>query len=163
MIDAALDLSIPTLMRACQGNVKKLPSFMVHDDNVWPRSNVVRTDSRGRIHMRRSAFMRTVHSELPIRPGLWHRIDLQEFHIDLKPHHLQGSTDNSGGNQVSAARNVALVDSAGRAIGDDDYGNTPRRDHRAEDIAADVRAAKEAGTSGSVRSSTLCGGSTEPS
>jgi hypothetical protein len=49
MSDPDLDLSIPSLMKACKGNVAMLPSFMVHDDNVWPRSGVVRTDSQGRI------------------------------------------------------------------------------------------------------------------
>lgn len=48
MTDPDLDLSIPSLMLACKGNVAMLPSFMVHDDDVWPRSGVVRTDSKGR-------------------------------------------------------------------------------------------------------------------
>lgn len=158
MFDPDLDLSIPTLMRACKGNVAMLPSFMVHDDAVWPRAGVVRTDSKGRIHMRRSTFIRAVVGELPIRPGLWHRIDMQEFHIDLKPHHLQGSADQDGGNKRSAARSVAKADWAGRVNGDEGYGHDPHRDHRKQDIARDVAEAKARGSSRSI-GSTVLGGS----
>lgn len=159
MNDADLDLSIPTLMAACKGNVAMLPSFMVHDDYVWPRGNVVQTDSKGRIHLRRSTFLRVVRNQLPIREGVWHRVDMQEFHIDLQPHHLQGSQDQQGGNQRQAARSVAKVDRWGRSQGDDDYGQTPARDNRQPDIAADVRAAKAAGTSRSIGSTVLGGDS----
>jgi hypothetical protein len=157
MSDPDLDLSIPSLMKACKGNVAMLPSFMVHDDNVWPRSGVVRTDSQGRIHMRRSAFDRTVAGQLPIREGLWHRIDCQEFHLDLKPHHLQGSSDQEGGNRKQAARSVVKADWAGRTQGDDGYGVTASRDHGKQDIARDVADAKAGGTSRSI-SSTVFGG-----
>lgn len=109
MTDPDLDLSIPSLMRACRGNVAMLPSFMVHDNDVWP-SQAVRTDSQGRIHMRRSTFLRAVVGDLPIVEGIWHRIDCQEFHLDLKPHHLQGSSDQEGGNRRLAARAVAKAD-----------------------------------------------------
>jgi hypothetical protein len=157
MIDPDLDLSVATLMAACKGNVAMLPSFMVHDDDVWPVSRIVRTDSKGRIHMRRSTFMRVVVGELPIRAGIWHRIDCQEFHLDLKPHHLQGSADQEGGSRRQAARDIARADRAGRVEGDDGYGDAPPRDYRPQDIAADVAEAKAAGTSGSVRSNTLAG------
>lgn len=155
MTDPDLDLSIEALMRACKGNVAMLPSFMVHDDAVWPRSGVVRTDSKGRIHMRRSTFNRTVAGKLPIREGIWHRIDMQEFHLDLKAHHLQGSADQIGGNKKQAARAVAMTDRHGRNQGDAEYGNNLSGHHRQQDVARDVRAAKEAGTSGSVRSTAL--------
>jgi hypothetical protein len=152
MTDPTLDLSIPSLMRACKGNVAMLPSFMVHDDHVWPKSGVVRTDSLGRIHMRRSAFLRTVSGQLPIREGLWHGIDVQEFHLDLKPHHLQGSGDQQGGNRKTAARAVAIADWAGRTEGDEGYGDAARRDHRQQDVARDVADIKARGESRGVRS-----------
>lgn len=155
MIDPDLDLSIPSLMAACKGNVAMLPSFMVHDDEVWPRSGVVRTDNKGRVHMRRSTFLRTVAGQIPIREGIWHRIDVQEFHIDLKPHHLQGSADQAGGSNRIAARAVAKIDGAGRAQGDDDYGEAVRGDHRPQDIERDVAEAKARGWSGSVGSTVL--------
>ena len=152
MTEPDLDLSIPSLMRACKGNVAMLPSFMVHDDDVWPRSGVVRTDSKGRIHMRRSTFIRTVSGKLPILAGIWHRIDVQEFHLDLKPHHLQGSSDQEGGNRRAAARAVAKADWAGRVEGDQGYGTAPGGDHGQQDVARDVAEAKARGTSGSVGS-----------
>lgn len=152
MTEPDLDLSIPSLMRACKGNVAMLPSFMVHDDAVWPRSSVVRIDSKGRVHMRRSTFNRTVAGKLPIREGIWHRIDVQEFHLDLKPHHLQGSSDQEGGSKRAAARAVANADWAGRIQGDEGYGIAPSGDHRQQDVARDVAEAKARGTSGSVRS-----------
>lgn len=152
MTDPELDLSIPSLMRACKGNVAMLPSFMVHDDDVWPRSGVVRTDSKGRVHMRRSTFNRTVAGKLPIREGIWHRIDCQEFHLDLKPHHLQGSEDQQGGNRLKAARGVVKADRFGRVQGDDGYGNDLSGDHRQQDVARDAAEAKARGWSGSVGS-----------
>jgi len=152
MTDPVLDLSIPSLVRACKGNVAMLPSFMVHNDAVWPRAWVVRTDSKGRIHMRRSAFLHAVVGKLPIREGIWHRSDVQEFHLDLQPHHLQGASDQEGGNRRSAARAVVKADWAGRIQGDGFYGVAPPRDHRPQDVARDVAEAKARGTSGSVRS-----------
>jgi len=138
MTDPELDLSIQSLMRACKGNVVMLPSFMVHDDNVWSRSGVVRTDSKGRIHMRRSTFNHAVAGKLPIREGIWHRIDCQEFHLDLKPHHLQGSENQQGGNRLKAARSVAKADRFGRVQGDEGYGDDLSGDHRQQDVARDV-------------------------
>lgn len=155
MTDPDLDLSIPSLMRACQGNVAKLPSFMVHDDAVWPRAGAVRTDSKGRVHMRRSTFNNVVAGKLPIRAGLWHRIDVQEFHIDLQPHHLQGSIDQQGGNRRTAARTVARADWAGRVPGDEDYGIAPSGDYGTQDVARDVAEAKVRGTSRRIRSTVL--------
>lgn len=155
--DPDLDLSISALMRACRGNVAMLPSFMVHDDPVWPRSGVVRTDNRGRIHMRRSTFNRIVAGKLPIRAGIWHRIDCQEFHLDLEPHHLQGGSDTAGGNRRAAARTVTRADDRARLPGDEGYGDALHGDFRAADVERDVREAKARGTSGSVRSAVLAG------
>jgi hypothetical protein len=152
MQEAQLDLSIASLTRACQGNVDRLPSFMVHDDDVWPRHAVIRTDSRGRVHMRRSTFNRVVVPELPIRAGLWHRIDLQEMHIDLQPHHLQGSLDSMGGDKRKAAKVVALADEHGRLPGDQGYGERDARDHRQQDVAADVERIARSGSGRGVRS-----------
>lgn len=152
MTEPQLDLSITSLMRACKGNVSMLPSFMVHDDSVWPRSGIVRTDNRGRIHMRRSTFNRAVVGELPIKEGIWHRIDVQEFHLDLKPHHLQGSVDQEGGNKRLAARSVVKADKAGRVQGDTGYGDDLSGHHGAQDIARDVAEAKARGTSRSIGS-----------
>lgn len=156
-MDPTIDLSMASLMRACKGNVATLPSFMVHDDPAWPRGNVVQADSKGRIHMRRSTFLRVVAGKLPIRAGLWHRIDCQEFHLDLQPHHLQGSEDQRGGNRKQAARAMAVVDAFGRAQGDQDYGVTPPRHNRQQDVARDVADAKARGTSRSIRSTVLGG------
>ena len=155
MKDPDLDLSIPTLMKACKGNVKNLPSFMVHDDNVWPRYANVRTDNKGRIHMRRSTFLRVVAGKLPLREGIWHRIDVQEFYIDLKPHHLQGSGGLAEDAKRQVARVVSLVDDGGRSQGDEDYGDAPLRTFGTQDIERDRAEAKAVGASGIVGSSVL--------
>jgi hypothetical protein len=90
-LDPVLDLSIATLAKACKGDVSKLPSFVVHDDEAWPWFNKVRP-AKGKIHIRRSTFNRVVVGQVPVRPGIWLRVDAQEFFIDLQPHHLGGAT-----------------------------------------------------------------------
>lgn len=155
-----LDLSVASLMRACKGDATKLPRFLVHDNEVW-RPGVVLTDNKGRINLRRATFYQVVAGKIPVKPGLWLRVDAQEFLIDLRPDHLQGGHDTRGGSQQNAARLMALIDSAGRAQHEDGHGEDNPRDYRAADIASDVRAAKEAGTSGSVRSFTLSTHDTE--
>jgi len=117
-----LDLSIEGLARACKGNVKNLPSFMVHDNDVWPDWRRIRVDNRNRIHLRRSAFEAVVAGKLPIRAGIWHRVDVQEFHLDRQPHHLQGSDLATESTKRAAARTVARADGSGRVAGDDGYG-----------------------------------------
>lgn len=159
MIEPELDLSMESLMKACKGNVDMLPSFMVHNDDVWPRSGVVRVDNLGRIHMRRTTFIRTIAGNLPIREGIWHRIDLQEFKLDLKPHHLQGSSDQSGGSKRKAARGIVMADAAGRIKGDYGYGENTGRDHRQQDVARDVADLKARGQSRGVSSTVFGRGS----
>jgi hypothetical protein len=124
MTDVNLDLSIATLSAACKGNVKLLPSFMVHDNAAWPRWQTTMLDSKNRIHMRRTTFVNVVATALPMRPGLWHGIDVQEYHIDLQPHHLQGSEDMADRDGYKHSRAVVLADEAGRIPGDDGYGET---------------------------------------
>lgn len=122
-----LDLRIETLARACKGNVKALPSFMVHDDPLWPTFRKVQLDSRNRIHMRRSTFYQAVSSVLPMRAGIWHGLGVQEFHIDLQPHHLQGSSDSPEVKGHKHSRAITKADALGRNPWDLDYGYTPRR------------------------------------
>lgn len=117
-----IDLSIEGLVRACKGNIKNLPSFMVHDNDVWPWK-VVRVDSRNRIHMRRAMFNSVVAGKLPIRAGLWMGKDVQEFFLDLQPHHLQGSDLAREDTGRTAARAVAKADESGRVEGDYGFGD----------------------------------------
>lgn len=156
MQDAELDLSIETLTKACKGNVALLPSFMVHNNAVWPTGRVA-LDTKNRIHMRRASFLRNVAAKLPVKEGIWHRIDVQEFHLDLQPHHLQGSQDMAPAEGHKHSRDIVLLDKWGRPQWDRDYGITPARNNRAADIAADVRNAKAAGTSRSVRANIFDG------
>lgn len=154
--DAELDLSIETLARICKGNVSMLPSFMVHNNDVWPTGRVA-LDNKNRIHMRRASFLRTVAAELPVREGLWHRADVQEFHLDLQPHHLQGSQDMKQAEGHKHSRQIVKLDRWGRPQGDRDYGLAPSRDHGQQDIAADVERAKANGTSRSIGSTVFDG------
>lgn len=119
-----LDLSISTLARACKGNVKLLPTFMVHSDSAWPSYRRAQLDSRNRIHMRRSTFLQVVSSNLPVRAGLWHGIDVQEFHLDLQPHHLDGSADMADREGYKHSRLITKTDAFGRNPWDFDYGAT---------------------------------------
>jgi hypothetical protein len=122
-----LDLSIATLAKACKGNVKNLPSFMVHQDAAWPSYRRAQLDSRNRIHMRRSTFLQVVASALPVRPGLWHGIDVQEFHLDLQPHHLDGSADMADRKGYRHSRLITKTDAWGRNPWDPDYDFDPSK------------------------------------
>jgi hypothetical protein len=122
-----LDLRISTLARACKGNVEGLPSFMVHDDPLWPTFSRVQLDSRNRIHIRRTTFLQVVCTQVPVREGIWHGMGVQEFHIDLKPHHLQGSQDAPDPQGYKHSREITKTDAEGRNPGDPDYGYPTRR------------------------------------
>lgn len=117
-----IDLSIETLMTACKGNVEALPSFMVHDNKAWVRQGV-QLDNQNRIHMRLATFLDVVVGQCPVREGLWHGLDVQEFHIDLKPHHLQGQADMGKPDNHKHSRVITLTDASGRNPGDEDYGD----------------------------------------
>lgn len=151
-----LDLRIETLARACKGNVKALPSFMVHNNNRWPH-NRAQLDSKNRIHLRRSVFLAVVASQLPVRAGLWLGKDVQEFFLDLQPHHLQGSEDMQDPAGYKHSREITKTDHAGRNPGDDGYGERPSRGSLAklQEFRLDRERAKAEGQSLSVRSSVL--------
>lgn len=153
-----LDLRMDTLMRACKGNVKALPSFMVHSDAVWPTFRRTQLDSKNRIHMRRSTFYQAVSSQLPMRAGIWHGIDVQEFHIDLQPHHLQGSSDMQDPKGYKHSRLITKTDDLGRNPWDFDYGYTPRRIDPAEvEPGLAISQLKAPGPRRSVRSTVFDG------
>ncbi len=157
-----LDLRIETLARACKGNVKALPSFMVHDNSKWPW-NKAQLDSKNRIHLRRSTFLAVVAAELPVRAGLWLGKDVQEFFLDLKPHHLQGSEDAPDPAGYKHSREITKTDAQGRNPGDDGYGerNAPLSLARLKELRLDLERAKAEGQSLSVRSSVLDGPGSE--
>lgn len=157
MTDPDLDLSIASLARACRGNVAMLPRFMVHDNGTWP-PGVVRTDNKGRVHMRRSTFLSAVVGQVPVREGLWLGPGVQEFFIDLQPHHLQGSIDNDGGNQQQAARGIVRMDSRGRVAGDEGYGDDTPGDHRQADAGRDAAQLAASGQARGIGSSVFGGG-----
>jgi len=162
-IDPVIDLSIETLARACKGNVRNLPTFMVHDDHLWPAYKLIQQDSKNRLHLRRSTFNRSVASQIPVKDGLWLGPGVQEFSIDLQPHHLQGSDDMIADLKSRSARIVAKIDKAGLNPQDEDYGeiNTgPARDTIEHDEDA-VRAATGDDLRG-VKAATLDFGNTEP-
>lgn len=117
-----IDLSIATLMAACKGNVEALPSFMVHDNTAWV-TKAVQLDNKNRIHLNKGTFLRAVAPQVPVREGLWLGPDVQEFHIDLKPHHLQGSDSMDAHKGHKHSRVITKTDSAGRNPGDEDYGD----------------------------------------
>lgn len=165
MIDPQLDLSIATLRRLCQGDPKRLPSFVVHDDTAWPWHASVRP-AKGKIHLRRTTFNRVVATQVPVRPGLWIRPDAQEFFIALTVADLQGSSDpaaqDPSARNHSAARGVAKADEAGRLPDEADYG-TPvveRPDGGGVDRDDLARIARDPEKRG-VASSVLLGGDTE--
>jgi hypothetical protein len=113
------------LAKACKGDVSKLPSFVVHDDEAWPWFNKVRP-AKGKIHIRRSTFNRVVVGQVPLRRrDLGPRGDAQEFFIDLQPHHLEGSRHRRRAARPTLGRRVTVVkaDEAGRLLPDEDgYG-----------------------------------------
>jgi len=149
-----IDLSIETLMAACRGNVEALPSFMVHDNDKW-QTGRIQLDNKNRIHMRRATFSQVVIGELPLRAGLWHSMDVQEFHIDLQPHHLQGEDNMGAPDDHTHSRKITLTDSSGRNPMDEDYGEAPLQHNRP--TVADLHAARAEtdGQGRGVRSSTL--------
>ena len=118
-----LDLSMKSIIAACKGNVKALPSFMVHDNAAWPWPENVRLDSKNRIHMRRATFLRTVAADLPVREGIWHGIDVQEFHLELEAHHLGGGDDQQKEVGHKHSRVLVMADKYGRPAGDIDHGD----------------------------------------
>lgn len=160
--DINLDLSISTLARACRGNVKLLPTFMVHSDTGWPSYRRAQLDSRNRIHMRRSTFYQVVSSALPVRAGLWHGLDVQEFHLDLQPHHLDGSADMADRQGYKHSRLITLTDAYGRNPWDRDYGvdlSKPGSAGPIADLAPGKLAARRKGRG--VRSTLFDGADTE--
>lgn len=158
-LDPKLDLSIATLSSICRGDVSRLPSFVVHDDDAWPWYANVRP-AKGKIHIRRSTFLRVVAPQVPVRAGLWLRVDAQEFFIDLQPHHLQGSQP-AGEHKADprAARAVAMADAAGRLPDEEDYGaEIVERSERRKVERGDLERVATDPERGSVRSSVLSRG-----
>lgn len=147
-----LDLSIPTLMRACKGDVRKLPSFMVHDNRVWP-AGVVRLDAKNRIHLRRSTFLDAVAKVLPVKEGIWLGVDVQEFTLDLKPHHLQGGDAPGDATGYKHSREIIKADAWGRVKGDAGYGETDTGPDGRAANRSDIAAAARNGARGGIRSS----------
>jgi len=145
-----LKLDIPTLMQACKGNVDNLPSFVVHNDDVWPAWRKTMLDSKNRIHIRRNSFNATVALQVPVRPGLWLRVDAQQFHIDLEPHHLQGGTEGMHkATDHKHSRAVVQADDDGQTPGDWEYGKNrstiSERDGRKGPSLADIEHARKRG------------------
>lgn len=161
MTEPNLDLSIATLARACKGNVKNLPSFVVHDNEAWTSPHAVKLDSKNRIHMRRATFLRSVSSQIPVRPGLWLRVDAQEFFIDLQPHHLQGSLDSHKIEGHKHSRAITLTDAHGRNPGDEGYGEALSDDQRARDARKDAAELARRGEARGIRSTALGSDSSE--
>lgn len=149
-----IDLSIPTLMAACKGRVSALPSLMVHDNELWVTQGV-QLDSKNRIHMRRSTFLRAVVPQVPVRAGIWHGLGVQEFHIDLQPHHLQGSDDMAKPKGHKHSRVITLTDAAGRNPGDEDYGDPASKSNGVAQSDLHAARAEAGGSLRGVGSSTL--------
>ena len=150
MMDPDLNLSKDTILKMCKGNVKALPRFVVHTDEAWPWYNRVRVDKQNRIHIRRSTFLRTVAKDLPVTPGLWIRVDAQEFSIDLQQHDLQGGDDQQSDNvNQQPARTMAKADAHGRLPDEADYqapvADTDRQRVDSKDLA-EVAARDERGS-----------------
>ena len=144
-LDPKLDLQISTLRQLCRGDVTRLPSFIVHDDEAWPWYNQVRP-SKGDIHIRRSTFNRVVVGKVPLQPGLWVRQDAQQFFID----------------NHQAARGVAMADEAGRLPDEADYGaKAMERSEGREIDRGDLERIARDPERGSVRSTAISPGDTE--
>jgi hypothetical protein len=156
--DPVLDLSKETLLRACKGDIRKLPSFIVHDDDAWPWFNSVRP-AKGKIHMRRSTFNRVVAPQVPVKPGLFVRADAQEFTIDLRVDQLEGSSDIASAapdaKNHDTARRVAVADEAGRLPDEEDYGTqiverSPGREVDRDDLERIARDPEKRGIGSAV-------------
>jgi len=151
-----IDLSKETILRLCKGNVKLLPRFVVVDDVAWPWPDHVRVDNLGRLHIRKTTFLRTVATELPVKPGLWIRGDSQEYSIDLQPHQLEGGADQQkevGRRDVlNIARPIAKQDAFGRYPGGKDYGKANSKADRHANTGGDDPAATAGGQGRGVRS-----------
>lgn len=160
-LNETLDLSKETLMRLCKGDPRRLPSFRVYDNAAWPYPAM---PAKGVIHIRRSSFQAIVmQNQIPVRAGLWVSGQAQDFTIDLKAHHLQGSEDPAApvvkADQHQAARDVAQVDAAGRRKHEVDYGTAVVESRPSQQIDPDdlERIARNP-ERGSVRSATVDGG-----
>lgn len=120
-VEPVIDLSKETLLKACQGDVRKLPKFMVHDNSAWPWMTKIRP-AKGAIHMRRSTFNNVVAPQIPVKEGLWKGPTVQEFTIDLTAEQLGGSEKQGEATNHEAARALAAADEAGRLPDEADYG-----------------------------------------
>lgn len=154
MTDQIIDLSIATLAKACRGDVKALPSFMVHDNASWPTQHI-QLDNRNRIHLRRATFLQVVAAELPVKAGLFHGATVQEFFIELLPHHLQGSDDTAEVAGHKHSRAITLTDEAGRNPGEADYGDPISKPSGVSAADLDAAIVETDGKLGGVRSSAL--------
>ncbi|AGH16030.1 hypothetical protein DVVG_00044 [Dunaliella viridis virus SI2] len=158
-LDPELDLSVDTIRKLCKGRVENLPRFMVHDEN-W-RGPVARIGKRAdgtmEIHMQRAAFFRIVQPQIPIKPGLWRRLGVQEYLIDLQAHHLGGSGDTMGPptlDRRAVALQMTKSDAAGRQPDEVDYGaEALERAHVRQVSRADIERARREGQGRSVGSS----------
>lgn len=118
-----IDLS-PTFIRAlCKGDTKNLPVLWVHDNAVWP-TDEIRIDTKNRLHMRRWIFENVVAPAIPCREGMWLRVDVQEFFIDLRPDQLDGDPEQNAPLLQADRRKVVLADDSARIPGDDGYGES---------------------------------------
>lgn len=142
-----IDLDIDLVRNLCRGNPANLPSFMVHDDDAWPWG-VVRIDRKRRIHLRRTDFLEVVAPAIPVKPGLFLRVDCQVFTIDLAPHHLDGDTMSDHVAPFAGARKLVQADAAARIPGEEGYGEDEAplaaSDGGAHDFSASAVAARRA-------------------
>ena len=152
MLDPNLDLSMPALMRACEGNIHKLPDFVVHDDETWPQYNRVMVDKKNRLHIRRSTFLHVVAGEMPVRAGIWIHDTAQLFHLQLEPHHIQGASDAAPVDSHEQSRRLVLMDEAGRTPEDEGYGDALPDSDGIGDVGDGDAAAPPAGPRRGVRS-----------
>jgi len=117
-----IDLSPELVRTLCKGDVKQLPRLCVHDNEVWPAS-VMRIDTKNRIHMCRLDFEHVVAPSIPVREGLWLRVDMQEFFIDLRPDQLGGDADQHSPTTAAERRALVMADDAARIPAEEDYGD----------------------------------------
>lgn len=107
-----------TLVEHCKGDPANLPVFVAHND--WPR-NKARVDSKGRIHINRTALMDAVWAaQLPIKLGLWLGPVSQEMRINLTAEQLGGGSTSK--HEAIKADFRALIGTdreTGKAVTDD--------------------------------------------